>query len=184
MIRAFVALPLPEAVTDLLQSIQADLPVGRLVPPENLHITLAFLGEHPGPVIEDVHYALAAIEAPIFVLRLAGLDLFGSKPRTVHAAIHPEPALNHLRARVLDAARSAGIEMPRTRYHPHATLARLGPALAPNDAQRLRDHVAHRSATPATSFAVEVFTLYRSHLGRSGAVYEAMAEYPLRSPSL
>ena len=182
MIRAFVGLPLGETATEALLAQQAGLPAGRPVPPENFHVTLAFLGEHPRPMIEDVHYALDSVEAPAFAYGFAGLDfLGGDRPRVVHAAIRPEPALKHLRDRVLEAARSTGLNLPRERFVPHVTLARLSHALPPEDLERLRRAVVARASFATGPFRVERFALYRSHLGRSGAVYEEMASYPLRS---
>lgn len=182
MIRAFVGIALPERVTAALQAQQAGLPVGRAVPPENFHITLAFLGEKPTPVIEDVHYALDGLDAPVFALTFEGIGLFGGeRPRSVHAEVRPEPALSHLRARVLEAARGAGIALPRERFHPHVTLARLPANLLPDDAARLRAHVGARAGFLCGPFPVQSFTLFRSRLGRSGAAYEVLAEYLLGS---
>ena len=65
-----------------------------------LHLTLVFLGEHPEPVIEDVHFALEAIRLPAFCLRLAELGLFGEgRPRLLHADVVAEPRLGRLRRR-------------------------------------------------------------------------------------
>ncbi len=181
MIRAFVALPLPEPVLDALIAAQAGLPVGRPLPRENMHVTLAFLGEHPMPVIKDVHHALGAIRAPEFGLSLAGLGLFGGdKPRLLHAEVVPAPGLKHLRAKVLQAAREAGLEFDRARFHPHVTLARFtAGTLTPDETARLHNFVLRRADFRAGPFEAERFVLYRSHLGRDGSHYEEMAEYPL-----
>jgi RNA 2',3'-cyclic 3'-phosphodiesterase len=183
MIRVFVALPLAEAAVEALVAQQAGLPAGRAVPPENLHITLAFLGEHPMPVVEDVHYALAPMSSPEFSYAFDGLGLFGDRPRVVHAAVRPEPALKHLRDRVLEAARGTGLSLPRERFVPHVTLARLPQSLGPDDLERLRRWVVARIGFAAGPFRAERFALFRSHLGRSGAVYEEMASYPLALPA-
>ncbi len=180
MIRAFVAVPLPEPVVRTLVAAQAGLPAGRPVPPENLHITVAFLGEHPEPLIEDVHLALDNIRAPAFELTLDGLGLFGGdKPRVLYAEVQPEPMLAHLREKVLQAARGAGIRMDRARYNPHVTLARFNNGLKGEDAEKMRNFTVRRMALKAGPFEVDEFHLYRSNLGRKGPIYEELAAYPL-----
>jgi 2'-5' RNA ligase len=180
MMRAFVALRLPEAVVATLVAAQAGLPEGRPVARENLHLTVAFLGEHPGPVVEDVHYALAAIRLPRFVLSLRGLDLpGGDRAKVLAAGVDPEPRLRLLREKVLQAARGAGIEFPRERYLPHVTLARFNAGLRGEAAERMRGFVLDGAGFRAGPFKVERFALWRSHLGRSGPIYEELAEYAL-----
>jgi 2'-5' RNA ligase len=180
VIRAFVAIRPPESVAGTLIAAQAGLPAGRPVPPENLHLTLAFLGEHPAPVIEDAHYALAQIRCPAFELRLDGLALIGGgKPRVLCAEVAPSPALAALRRSVRQAARGAGVALGRETYRPHVTLARMGSGLDFDDAQRLRDFTAGRAAFRAGPFEVTGFALVRSRLGRGGPAYEDLAEYPL-----
>ncbi len=180
MIRAFVAVPLPEEVVRELTGAQAGLPAGRPVAPENLHITVAFLGEHPEPLIEDVHYPLDTIRAPAFELTLDGLGLFGGdRPRSLHAEVTPEPMLTHLREKVLQAARGVGLRMDRTRFNPHVTLARFGKGLNGEDAEKIRSFTVRRMAFRAGPFAVEAFVLNRSTLGRKGPIYEELAAYPL-----
>jgi 2'-5' RNA ligase len=180
MIRAFVAIALPATAVRALTATQTGMPSGRPVAPENLHITLAFLGEHPGPLVEDIHLALGAIRAPAFALTLSGVGLFGGdRPRVLYAGIRPEPALKHLRGKVMQAARGAGLSLPGERYHAHVTLARFNSGLTGEPAQELRDFAARRMDFTAGPFAVEAFQLYRSTLGRKGPVYEELASYPL-----
>lgn len=180
MIRGFVAIRPPESVAGSLIAAQAGLPAGRPVPPENLHITLAFLGEHPAPIVEDVHYAMMQIRGPAFELRLAGLALIGgTKQRVLCADVLPVPALAALQRSVRQAARGAGVALGRETYRPHVTLARLGSRLDVEDAQRMRDFAASRAAFRAGPFEVTTFVLVRSRLGRGGSAYEDLAEYPL-----
>ncbi len=180
MIRAFVGLGLTEDVVIRLAAVQAGLPVGRAVAPESLHVTLAFLDSQPEPVLEDLHHALAEIAAPALTLEIDGLGMFGGeKPRSLHALIRPDPTLAALRKRVLTAARVAGIRPEGGRFVPHVTLARFSRPPQGEDRLRLEAFVAERAAVRAGPFRVGGFALFRSHLGREGAIYEALAEYPL-----
>lgn len=180
MIRAFVAIRLPETVVGALVAAQAGLPDGRPVASENLHLTVAFLGEHPEPMIEDVHYALATNRMPGFALMLRGLDLHGSeRSRVLAAGVDPEPKLRHLRDKVVQAARGVGITFPRERYLPHVTLARFNAGLRGDAAERMRGFVLGGAGFRAGPFSVEEIALMRSHLGRSGPIYQELASYPL-----
>lgn len=201
MIRAFVGIPVPEQVAAALEAAQAGIPAGRVVPPENFHVTLAFLGEQPRPVLEDAHDALEAVRVPAFSLRIEGLGMFGgARPRVLFAEVAAEPGLSQLRRKVLRAVHEAGIELGRERFHPHVTLARLGArfgarsgarpgaqsgdgGLRGEDAAEMQAFVARRVGLRAGPFAVESFILYRSRLGRAGPIYEALAEYPLEEPA-
>lgn len=77
--RSFVAVALPEATRDALTGAAAAVRAGspewaaeRWVAPENLHITLAFLGDMPESVLVDLRGSLATACAAIepFSLRL------------------------------------------------------------------------------------------------------------------
>lgn len=184
MIRAFVAVPLPDRVRDTLEAAQAGLPAGRPVPPENMHLTLVFLGEHPEPVIEDVHLALEDLRAPGFDLSIAGIGVFGGAvPRIFYADVAPEPALTHLRRKVARAAREGGVTPEGGRYTPHVTLARFPRDITGEDLQAVQAFLGRRTGLAAGPFAVEEFGLYRSHLGRNGPIYEELAHYPLDPPA-
>jgi 2'-5' RNA ligase len=180
MIRAFVGIPMPEETADRLAAVQAGLPTGRAVAPEGLHLTLAFLGEQPEPVVEDVHLALGDIRTGPAALVLEGLGMFGgATPRSLHAVVRPDPALSALRKQVQRAAREAGVDLPREKFVPHVTLARFRQGMAPEDLALLHRYVAARMGAVSGRVPVTEFTLYRSHLTSEGAAYEALAEYPL-----
>lgn len=180
MIRAFVAIALPDAVAAALVAAQAGLPAGRAVERDALHLTLAFLGENPEPVIEDVHYALAAVRHPVFELRLAGLGLLGEgRSQVLHAGVEPAHGLGRLREKVAQAARDGGLGLERRRYRPHVTLARFNAGLTGEEAERVRGFAARGAGFRADPFEVVEFRLVRSLLGRAGPVYDTLAAYPL-----
>lgn len=182
MIRAFVAIPIPEALWPVLEAAQSGLQLGRIVDADAFHLTLAFLGNQTEPLLADVHDALSTISQTGFGLDLDGLGTFGdASPRVLFAAIKPNPALADLRRAVRSATREAGLELEHKRFHPHITLARFGKGLTGEAVPALHAHVARRMGLVRGSFSVAGFTLYESRLGRDGALYDPMAEYELET---
>lgn len=128
MIRAFVAIAMPEDVVNRLRLLQFLLPLPRRVEPEDFHLTLAFLGEQPDHRLEAVHDGLERLAFPPFALELRGLGLFGgAKPRLAFAAVPELPDLIRLQAKIARIAVAAGIAVPSRDFHPHVTLGRFAP---------------------------------------------------------
>jgi 2'-5' RNA ligase len=179
--RAFLALDLPDRLRAALSAVQDRLPIekagGRVVDEDQMHLTLAFLDDQPEPVLADLHVDLDRMRLPAITLAPAGLGTFGgNRVTSVWAGMAPDPALAALQAKACEAARRAGIALPRRRFVPHVTLARFGcrGAAAP-----LVDAVAHLSGWSAPAVAVDRMALMRSHLGKGGSIYEVLADYPL-----
>lgn len=178
MIRTFLALALPDPLLDLLSLAQHRLEIDQPVPRENLHVTVLFLGEQPVPVLEDLHAALETRTLPAADIRLTGLGVFGGdRPRSLHATLAADPGLAALHTRVLAAARDAGITAERRRFVPHVTLARFRPG--ETSAAMLARSLARHGPLVSDAHRVTEITLMRSHLGRAGASYDALASYPL-----
>src|SRR5690606_3249826 len=175
--RLFVALPIPETVRRQLGLICAGLPGARWMPPENLHITLRFLGELSGGAMDDVDAALSGISAPRFELNLAGVGHFGGggRLRAVWAGVAREPALLHLRDKIESAVVRAGIEPERQKYLPHVTLTRPKGTPLPKLQEFLTIHALFRSAP----WEVTHFSLYSSFLAHESAIYREERRYEL-----
>ncbi|MFT3689382.1 RNA 2',3'-cyclic phosphodiesterase [Paenirhodobacter sp.] len=169
--RLFVALAVPEAVAGQIVALQEMLGTGRLVPEENLHLTLAFLGDVAGADLADLDLALADLRSPAPMVELAGIDLWDE---ALVIGVRANPVLEALARKVAVAVRGV-VEMPRRRFRPHVTLARV----RPGDAVRVGRFLSARADAVLTPFAAEGFTLYRSHLRAEGPLYEPLAEYPL-----
>ncbi len=180
MIRAFVGIEMAEPAVSHLRMLQDRLPAGCPVGLQDLHLTLVFLGDRPEAEIAGLRATLAAIRAPAFRTRLAGLEILaGSRPRVLAASVTPEPELLELHEKVCAAVRRAGLAMPQRRFRPHVTLARFSPALSGEDRRHLRGFAAGRSDYPALEFPVDAFHLYRSNLTESVPMHAILASYPL-----
>ncbi len=76
--RLFLALSLPAPLRDRLAALCTGVPGARWVAPENLHLTLRFIGEVDGSQARDLDTALAQVRAARLAVTLDGVDRFGS----------------------------------------------------------------------------------------------------------
>ena len=152
--RLFAALPLDEAGIRELVRYRRELERmgvrGNFTRPENLHITLAFLGEQPDwrPAAE----ALAWIEFAPFRFTLDRLDTLGRGNNLVLCPTE-DGGVRALARKVETALREADFNLENRRFKAHVTLCRelkapAGTRLPP---------------PPAVEVTAEEFVLYLSH---------------------
>jgi RNA 2',3'-cyclic 3'-phosphodiesterase len=177
--RGFVALDLPDEALSGITRLQAGLSVGRAVSEENLHLTLAFLGEIREPQAADLAEALAGLSLPPVTLTLRGLDLFGGRRPAALVVAAAGEGLARLHDKVLRAAREAGVALPRERFRPHVTIARFAREIGAKDQARLGEFLALNATFTLAPMPAETITLYRSHLRPEGALHEPLAQFPL-----
>lgn len=177
-LRLFTAIALPADLRDRLAGLAAGFPGGRRVAAENLHLTLAFIGQVPPARLADIDEALAEIRAAPFELTLDGVGHFGTarKVRVLWAGVEANPALAALQARVCTALRSLRLDIEARAYSPHVTLARFR---APPPPKRLGPWLAANGLFRAGPVRVDSFALYSSVLTAAGAHYRVEAAYPL-----
>jgi 2'-5' RNA ligase len=176
--RAFLALPIPENTVAALIAVQGRVPVGRPVPEDNLHLTLAFLGDVGEAVLEALDDVLSATPLPTAHVAFGGLGTFGDMERgLVFAEVLADPGLTALQAKVAQVARMAGAELPRRRFRPHVTLARAN--RQPTGPARDRLAVALGTRLDIPGFEAGELVLYQSTLSPSGARHDPLAYYPL-----
>ena len=175
--RLFIGLSPPANVRARLAALARGIPGARWVAPENLHITLAFVGEVGGGAAREIAGSLETIRNPCFGIDIHGVGHFGEfrRARSVWAGVERSEPLDRLRMSVLRRLDRAGFPFERRRYRPHVTLARLRDEAGHHLANFLSEHGLLRiSGVP-----VEAVTLFRSHLSAAGASYEACRHYPL-----
>ncbi len=177
MIRLFVAVPLPETVRTQLGLLQSGLQGARWIKPENIHLTLRFIGEVPNDAAGDIDAALADVRAPAFTLQLDGIGNFrrGKHPHALWVGVVPSKPLMHLQAKIESALVRAGLAAETRKFSPHVTIARL------RDVRkgRVEDWAGAHGAFRSTPFPVDRFVLFASFLKSEGAVYIEEASYPL-----
>jgi 2'-5' RNA ligase len=175
--RLFVALPIPDAVAQLLLLLEGGVPGARWQAREQLHLTLRFIGEVDGRDARALEDALAGIDAPAFEMQLHGVGQFGNKqPHSLWAAARRNDLLEHLQRKVDTAIRRVGQPQDTHKFTPHVTLARLRHPELDKARQWLVDHALYTSA----EFTVNAFCLYSSKLTSDGSIYRVEQEYPLR----
>jgi RNA 2',3'-cyclic 3'-phosphodiesterase len=141
-IRLFCALTLPEQTIERVVEWQRELPPGdyRVVPPENLHLTLAFLGHRPahelGAIESELEQAAHAAEPVVLRLsrygetRSVGMLVFDDEVPAGRSRGAAASLAADLHARL---ERLGVYDPERRRWLPHLTVVRFRkrPWLAP-----------------------------------------------------
>jgi RNA 2',3'-cyclic 3'-phosphodiesterase len=177
--RLFIALPLPAPVRDVLAALVQPLPGVNWTRPDQLPLTLRFLGDVPEEKLERITAQLGTVRVEPFILPLEGIGTFPpqSPPRVAWLGVgRGHPRLHQLRQRVDDALLAAGLLALDVRtFQPHVTLARCTDGAAPAFARWL--HTQREFAAPP--FRVASFDLCASELRPTGAVHEVVQSFPL-----
>jgi 2'-5' RNA ligase len=178
MPRLFVALDLPDAIKDSLLPLMRGLGDVRWIDPDQLHLTLRFIGEVDNGEANDIADALSLVQGYPFDLRLKGLGHFPPRgePKVIWVGIERQPELKALKRRIDQALKQVGIDRDPQKYTPHVTLARLRqPPRQAGLATYLMRHALYQSS----SFPISGFKLYSSWLDSAGADYQVEASYDL-----
>jgi 2'-5' RNA ligase len=177
LMRLFIAIELPADAKNELGRLRVDIPGARWVPSDQIHLTLAFLGEVDEAALERLTGQLARIQMTEFRVRFARTGCFPDhqRPRVLWVGLEPEPRLNTLAARVRDAVLACGIPQEERPFSPHITLARIKlPSPGSCDAFLDRDT---RPGLPPLH--VREFILFQSRLTQQGALHIPVRGFPL-----
>jgi len=183
--RLFVAVPLPQALTEQAAALlPTALPALKRVPPELMHVTLAFLGwtaeERLGAVVEAARSAAAGHET--FDLAFAGAGRFpaSGRPRVVWVGIEDGLVpLAALAESLTTELRRRDLTFDDRPFAPHLTLARVR-AEASGPESRTIAAAVEALAVPDLRTRVDRIAVVESVLSPKGPRYSARAEAPLR----
>ncbi len=179
--RAFIAIPLPSDVQSKLAIASAGLPKDvSKVRAENLHVTLAFLGEISESDSKKTMNAmdLAAGANAAFAASSQGVDAFPSAtfPRVVFARAQG-PGFDGLYKSLCNELEKSGLAVKRDeKFVPHITLGRA------RKNSSLGDFFNANKAGEFGEFNVESMALFESVLEPAGAKYSIVHSSSLAKP--
>ncbi|UCF05988.1 MAG: RNA 2',3'-cyclic phosphodiesterase [bacterium] len=162
-----------------IETFPVQNPPWRWIPPENYHMTLKFLGDVEEDRLRELGEAALSVapRIPPFRLAYGGFGVFPSlsRPRVIFYELkegHEELAT--LAGALEGALEQIGFPRERRPFRAHLTLARIKRPLPPQ-VRNLLTTVPPLPGTPAQQ--VDSFVLMRSHLRRTGAVYEEIEQF-------
>lgn len=166
--RLFVAVSFSQEAKDALLRCQQQLRelgmTGNFTRPENLHLTLAFIGETDR--LAAARKALEKVKLPAFSMALGEIGRFSD---LWWAGIRENSALQELALQVQEQLRAGGFSIERRPFKPHVTLVRQATAVRPV-----------RLELPAAVTAVESFSLMQSQRLQGRLVYSEAYRRTLR----
>lgn len=181
--RLFVAVVPPPETRDKALHTARSLPwEGRIrwLPPQNVHLTLKFLGETPEQDVRALEDALSTVCERHEALHLT-LDKVGAFPSTRRARVlwmgvgRGHDPLCALAADVENELENIGVEREERAFHPHVTVGRS------RDGKARLEEPQRETAVNPLPFRVESVELVQSQLAQEGALYSTVASFPLRA---
>ena len=168
--RLFVSLDLPEAIAAALVSLNPEVNGVRWLKLEQLHLTLAFLGNVEARAEAELRTRLSAIQFHSFFLPLQGVGTFPGRgfPKVLWLGVgQGHPHLFQLHKKVTDAALGAGLQPDLRPWHPHITLARCEHV----SEARLRPFLRRHAEFDLGLVPINGFALKSSLLTPAGSIY-------------
>ena len=186
-LRTFIALPLDERVRRHIVSLQEELGREQVnvkwVEPENLHVTLLFLGEIDARELPDLCKAVRGVTSELdsFAVEVAGVGCFPNprRPRTLWIGISDGRAeVVELHDRIEDALLRLGAYRREERgFTPHVTLGRVK---SDDGGGPLRDRLKEQSDWSAGRQEVREVHVMSSETGPKGPTYTVLSREKLR----
>jgi RNA 2',3'-cyclic 3'-phosphodiesterase len=185
MIRAFLAIELPDALRPGLAQVQGELKSShadvRWVPVGNIHLTLKFFGNVPDDEIDVLAQAArqAAAQAAPLQLKATSAGAFPSPqaPRVVWLGLGGDVLpLTQLFYRLEKAFAALGYPPEGRAFNPHLTLGRVK---SPANRERLARLLAKLPPLNWPPFTVKELILFQSVLSPQGSKYTPLQVIPL-----
>lgn len=175
MARLFVALELDPLLIEDLDEARGGVESAHWQRDNQLHLTLAFIGDASRKVKREIEDTLSCIRFDPFELQLSGVGMFGKpkQPKVLWAGVADKKPLVHLHEKIAASLTQIDIEIDRRRFKPHVTLARFrrrAPA-------RVGDWLTSNERLHSRPMLVDRFVLFSSERTSEGSFYRHEAEF-------
>ncbi len=181
-IRAFIALELPPSVISLLDKLQENFKSlglrAKWVRPENIHLTLKFLGNIDSGDIDKIGGAMTGAVKDFDPLTLAarGVGVFPGirRPRVIWVGLGGQiQLLFDVQRRLEDNLAAIGFPKEKRPFKGHLTLGRFRQAVNTNTIHRIIQEHANLSSE---EFTANRIILFQSELKPAGPVYSQLQQ--------
>lgn len=183
--RTFIAIELPPAIGSALAALIERLRRSGVraawVRPENIHLTLRFLGEIDEASANRLgeRLALSYQDVKPFHLFVRGAGVFPNlrRPAVLWAGVEPlEGGLRQVQSIAESGAAFIGLAAEARLFNPHLTIARIRD---PREAGSLDEYIASERGFDGGAFHVAGVSLFSSQLTPKGPVYRRLREFRL-----
>ncbi|NPA74974.1 MAG: RNA 2',3'-cyclic phosphodiesterase [Euryarchaeota archaeon] len=173
--RTFIAIEVPYTgeIRELQKAINRSGRV-KLVEPENVHLTLKFLGEIDKSKLPEIMNGVGACKIPEFQIRLKGIGFFPNEHyvKVVWIGVDDGGSASSLMRCIDTHLVPAGFKREKS-YVPHITVARVKGRIDVESLARFRN-------TCFGEFVAKEIKIKKSILTEKGPVYEDIGVIPLR----
>jgi 2'-5' RNA ligase len=188
--RTFIAIELPKEIKEALASLQQGLKNSgadvKWVQPENIHLTLKFLGEIDEQVLAKIINILevTAENQNSFYLNLSSLGAFPNMnfPRVIWIGIKKgDSQIQEVASKLEKEISGIGIPKENRAFSSHITLGRVKSGLNRDKlTKKLNELAGNFLKEGSCAFPVKKITLFKSTLTPQGPIYEILKEVPLK----
>jgi 2'-5' RNA ligase len=183
-LRCFIAIGMTDPIKkeigkllDIMQKHDVDI---KWAAPENIHLTLKFLGSTPDALLPDIRESLSKILSSYkpFYIRIYGTGVFPNRkyPRVIWTGIDDSEILNKMKGDIEQAMALFGFQKEDREFNPHLTLGRVHSS---KGVMNIVNELDNYKTMEFGMLHVDHIKLMKSDLKPKGAVYTCLNDLPL-----